>query len=322
MSPKRKWYVVLGLLILAGTAAVLGAIRTGWHQRLSSPSPLLAVSCSTPDAVLWVDGIPRGGLPGSVAIPDEGVAVRISHPGRAAWSRRIARGEAEACGYALRVELAEATAASCSLTVTSQPSAAMVRLDGAAMGSTPLSLSGLRAGRHVLSLHLAGYDPVEQAVDLVPGEPWPSLHLSLPNQLVAVYQALLAREPDQLGHYADLGHQYVVDGEFGKATDALVAGVRQFALCPQADYSRLWDELECALREAYSVGTPEERRGLSKALDERLREICSPAACDRPHLCEAYAKLVSRAGHVHEAKRLRDAAHEKFRTPAVKETQQ
>lgn len=322
MSPKRKWCVALGLLLLAGTAAVLWGIRASRYRFSPSPAPLLAISCSTPGAVLWVDGMPRGGLPGSVALPDEGIAVRISHPGHAAWSRRIGRGDAEACSYVLQVELAEATPTLCSLAVASQPSAALVRLDGIAMGSTPLSLSGLRAGRHVLSLYLAGYDPVEQAVELVPGEPPLSLRLPLSNQLVAVYQALLAHEPGQLGHYADLGHQYVVDGEFGKAADTLVAGVKQFALSPQADYARLWDELECALRETYSVGTTEERRRLSEDLDGRLRQVCSPATCDSPHLCEAYAKLVSRVGHVHEAKRLRDAAHEKFRTLATKETQQ
>ncbi len=59
------------------------------------------------------------------------------------------------------------------LVVTSQPSAAMVEIDGKQIGGklqlTPLMIGSLSSGQHVLKLAAVGYEPMEVSVDMVKG---------------------------------------------------------------------------------------------------------------------------------------------------------
>ena len=55
------------------------------------------------------------------------------------------------------------------LSVISRPPGALVRLDGRAVGKTPLRLSAIRAGAHVVRLELNGYLPWSSAIQVVSG---------------------------------------------------------------------------------------------------------------------------------------------------------
>ncbi len=54
------------------------------------------------------------------------------------------------------------------LRVTSSPSGATVALNGRRVGATPLSLGGLRPGRHAVSVARPGFEATTQQVDVVP----------------------------------------------------------------------------------------------------------------------------------------------------------
>jgi hypothetical protein len=56
------------------------------------------------------------------------------------------------------------------LAVHSEPPGAGVELDGATMGTAPLSLNDLREGKHLLRLTLGGHHPNELEVELAAGE--------------------------------------------------------------------------------------------------------------------------------------------------------
>jgi hypothetical protein len=56
-----------------------------------------------------------------------------------------------------------------SLEVTSDPSGAVVLMDGRVVGTTPLRLNGVRAGSHALTLDLDGYQRWSTAVSVVSG---------------------------------------------------------------------------------------------------------------------------------------------------------
>ena len=55
------------------------------------------------------------------------------------------------------------------LRVSSSPSGATVLLDGRRIGATPVSVSGLRPGRHSLSIRRRGYETSVRPVDIRPG---------------------------------------------------------------------------------------------------------------------------------------------------------
>ena len=60
--------------------------------------------------------------------------------------------------------------ASASLTVTTEPPNAMVRIDGVPLGATPLQRAGLAEGGHTIQVELAGYAPAELTLELKAGD--------------------------------------------------------------------------------------------------------------------------------------------------------
>ena len=68
------------------------------------------------------------------------------------------------------------SAAAAELTILSYPLGADVTIDGTFRGTTPLVVSDLDPGRHVVRLRLEGYDPYEETIELFSGS---SLDLSV-----------------------------------------------------------------------------------------------------------------------------------------------
>jgi hypothetical protein len=54
--------------------------------------------------------------------------------------------------------------------VVSRPPGALVRLDGRAVGKTPIRLPAVSAGSHVIRLELTGYAPWTAGIQVVSGE--------------------------------------------------------------------------------------------------------------------------------------------------------
>jgi len=84
------------------------------------------------------------------------------------------RGGAGLCLAVALVAAAWLCRAPRSVLVESQPSGAMVYLNGVCAGTTPLRVEGLALGPHVLALEMAGWAPYRQALDLasLAGGPW------------------------------------------------------------------------------------------------------------------------------------------------------
>ena len=78
------------------------------------------------------------------------------------------------------------------LRIVSRPSGATIRLDGTAVGTTPLALSDVQAGRHAVTASLAGYQ--ERAVSVsVKGGQDETLRLALDAQAAPATLEVLAR---------------------------------------------------------------------------------------------------------------------------------
>jgi hypothetical protein len=110
-----------------------------------------------------------------------------------------------------KAEIAPAALVVGELAVNSMPEGAQVQVDGRGAGLTPVALSNLSPGQHLVVLSKAGYAMESRSV-LVHGGTRASLAVSL-NQLAAV--AAIASEP--------LGAAIVIDGrDTGKITPARV----------------------------------------------------------------------------------------------------
>lgn len=146
--------------------------RTGW----------ILVRTSPPGAQVSVDGDPRGTTP--VSLPDIELgphAVRIGLTGYEPHQLNVDLTEAQPVA-AVNVDLRPAAAASPgppaaaptppaartgALLVESRPAGAQVQVDGRAVGTTPLLLSGMAAGSHSVRIEIQGYQVWTTAVDVV-----------------------------------------------------------------------------------------------------------------------------------------------------------
>jgi hypothetical protein len=138
---------------------------------------------STPaGATVFVDGRERGRTPLALRGLDHGThAVRVSRDGYVAQERRVALTRArpsQAMTLTLIRERAPRAASAESaaerftgaLVVESRPAGATVYVDGRRAGTTPLSVTGMRAGEHAVRLDLPGYRRWTASVRVVAGE--------------------------------------------------------------------------------------------------------------------------------------------------------
>jgi hypothetical protein len=121
----------------------------------------LRVETQPPNAEIRVDGRLAGRSP--LTIPGLPVAsphaVEASLPGYAVTREQVSvqQGTLARSMLVLRVGTAE-------VLVTTEPSGAAIQVDGKAQGTTPVTLSGLSQGRHVVRASRAGRTPAETTV--------------------------------------------------------------------------------------------------------------------------------------------------------------
>lgn len=137
---------------------------------------------STPEgARVYVDGRERGRTPLAVRDLEHGThRVRVTSEGYVTIDRRVvvtARRPSQSLEVALgRVPVREAPTRTAgetfvgALTVDSRPTGAKVYLDGRLVGTTPMKVSGIGAGSHVVRLEHDGYRRWSSAVRVVAGE--------------------------------------------------------------------------------------------------------------------------------------------------------
>lgn len=137
----------------------------------------MLVRSSPAGAEVALDGHARGVTPLAVRDLAYGTyTVRVTRSGYRPESRRVtvsARRPAASLTIDLRRDVAPAATTGQffgSLYIDSRPRGARVLVDGRVFGTTPLVISELRAGSHVVRLEQQGYNAWSSSVQVVAGE--------------------------------------------------------------------------------------------------------------------------------------------------------
>lgn len=123
----------------------------------------LTITTQPPNCDVYVNGQLKGKSP--VVVRDlmfGAVNVKITHPMYRDWTESIILKNAEAREINPRLEKRSGT-----LVVKSTPEGAEVAIDGAPRGQTPLILSNVEYGTHVVTISKTNYHPREEKVELM-----------------------------------------------------------------------------------------------------------------------------------------------------------
>jgi hypothetical protein len=119
-------------------------------------------------AAVTVDGVASGKLPTSVSVPPGRHQVVISLDGHAPWERWVEVAEGAKNSYEIVLTRLEAPRGS--LLVSSVPSGAAIRINGAPSGITPAVIDDLTPGPRLVELTLADHQPFSQSVEVLSGQ--------------------------------------------------------------------------------------------------------------------------------------------------------
>ena len=147
---------------------------------------------------------------------------------------------------------------SASLTVRSDPSGAMVRVDGKESGRTPVSLDGLTPGRHDIVVARVGRVPHRQMVVLQAGET-ETLSCGLRPEPSTAQTARTTESADDVYRCVRLAHQQIVDNNFEGAARPLAQGLALVAGLGETDGRTgcVREEIEKAYWGRYEYGDEE-----------------------------------------------------------------
>ncbi len=119
-------------------------------------------------AAITIDGTFAGNLPGSAKAPPGKHQAVIKLDGYETWERWIEVTEGQRVTF--DVVLKPVAKAKGSILISSTPSGADVRVNGAPKGKTPTVIDGLDAGNYLVDLVLDKFQPYSQTVAVQPGE--------------------------------------------------------------------------------------------------------------------------------------------------------
>jgi serine/threonine-protein kinase len=158
---------------LAAAAAVAVVVAGGLWLRRGNAAPAVAtaqVSIATdpPGAVVLVDGNVAGNSPLVVPrLPAGPHMVRVERPGFKPDERTVQVPKTGALPVSLQFAL---KAVPGTLTLDSDPRPAVVRIDGADVGTTPLRELSLDPGSHEARLERQGFEPWSETLSVGPGD--------------------------------------------------------------------------------------------------------------------------------------------------------
>ena len=173
------------------------------------------------------------------------------------------------------VELSELAEKTYRLACSSSPDGAEFFLNNEFKGRTPVEISGLSGGQYEFMLRHKEREEVRKTLFLSEQSPDRTVvHIKLPSQLVAFYSKQIVAEPANLHHYADLGHQLILEGELVEAISTFRKGL-QLSLSGKGagDDHRLWSEIERVISKQYDYGSEEIVRQANETLLQMLREL-------------------------------------------------
>jgi hypothetical protein len=163
---RRAW--LAASLVLSAMANVLFASQHYFSPQATRIAPgILAVNTNPPGAQVIVDDQPRGKTPLSLSLPPGPHKLVVRGDGE---PRTIPVTIVSGASSAQYVELPRAAATSGMLQVWSEPTGARAVIDGQSRGMTPLTLSDLAPGEHIVTLE-NDLRAVTHTVMIVPGVP-------------------------------------------------------------------------------------------------------------------------------------------------------
>lgn len=157
--------------IAAAVAFTVVAALLAWPRYMSPPTATatgtLAVNTDPPGAQVIIDNVPRGKTPLNVSLqPGQHTVVVDGGSERRTLPVTITEGGTSS-HY---LELPRATATTGTLQIRTEPSGARVTVDGQAKGTTPLTLTDLASGEHVVMLE-NDFGSATHSVVIQPGTP-------------------------------------------------------------------------------------------------------------------------------------------------------
>lgn len=235
----------------------------------------ISISSEPPGAGLWDEDELLGHTPLRLALPLEGSRqLAMRYPGCKELTLTLERPES-AGEQSIMVELQALDDRSYTLFCSSKPEGAELFLNNEYRGRTPLELAGLSAGQYEVVLRLKEREEVSRSLYLSSRSPERSnLHMELPSQLVGYYRKQLAANENNLHHYADLGHQLILEGELAEASNIFRLGLEK-ALSGQGkgEAHRLWSEVDRVISKQYNYGDQSVVRRANELLLNMFREI-------------------------------------------------
>jgi tetratricopeptide (TPR) repeat protein len=291
MSLRHVAYV-LGTLLGIG---ILGVIV--WAAfAVPSPGEVVSIETTPSRASAYIDGHFVGTTPVSVRNCPGGTHVlRLTRFGYApvVCEMDVRRGP-----NALEFKLVELPGGT--LTIKSSPSGADVAVDGEPRGQTPLTLKGLGTGGHPVRLTLVNYlDWV--GVTEIEEDKTAELDVPLQSRTETHFLDAIKASPKDAGFHVELGHYYVLRGEWQKAENAFADALILVASEGEsAQYmGRVFGEMEKVFTVQFKFDNV--RRGQEAVVNALLRAV---KAC--PKYVTYYAYTLHYATELGMTDRARD----------------
>ncbi|MGM0577355.1 MAG: PEGA domain-containing protein [Myxococcota bacterium] len=159
-----------GYETLTETVQIKARIDTFFFNLVRKVEPAELSFMSAPEfegATVTIDGEPEGEVPTTVELPPGRHQAVVTKEGFGRWERWIEVSEGQKVSF--EVVLKAPKKETGSILVTSVPSAAELRLNGAPRGKTPTVVE-VTAGEYTLEVAAEGYAPWEKTVSVPPGE--------------------------------------------------------------------------------------------------------------------------------------------------------
>ena len=162
---RKMWLAVAAIAVIAVAGISLPAARRFVSPDAAATEGTLVMNTTPPGAKLFVDGVERGVTPVTVALKPGSHSIEVRGDGQPRLMPIIVTAGAQVTQY---LELPKIAAALGQLHVRTEPAGARVSVDGAARGTSPLTIADLTPGEHAVQLE-SDLGSVKQVVTIEAG---------------------------------------------------------------------------------------------------------------------------------------------------------
>jgi hypothetical protein len=175
----------------------------------------ILIAADVPGARVFVDGTERGVTPTLVENLPPGVhAIELRADGLPPKAETVTIVAGQRATINATIRPAVAAVQTGSLRILTQPSGAMVSIDGEAAGESPVARDSITAGEHVIDVSMTGYEPAQQLVTIEPAR----------QRAISIMLTARAQAPGRIVVNSNVGDAVVtVDGMARGAPPVVIA---------------------------------------------------------------------------------------------------